>query len=170
MDMNIPTLDTPVGTLAIMANNGALVLCDWTHSPHFKVHENKIRHFTIDTEYTHDAVTQLKEYFDGKRKLFDIEINPVGTEFQLKIWKELCKIEYGSTVTYTDIAAEIGNRSAVRCVANAIAQNPVNIIIPCHRVIGANGSLTGYAGGLDAKKWLLQLEQKKKSKDGRESA
>ena len=105
------------------------------------------------------AATQLREYFDGQRQSFEIELQPAwGTPFQRAVWQSLQRIPYGHTSTYGDIARDMGNPKAVRAVGAAIGQNPHSIIVPCHRVLGANGSLTGFAGGLDRKKHLLALE------------
>lgn len=106
------------------------------------------------------AIQQLSEYFTGKRKEFTLPLHPQGTDFQLRVWKSLQKIPYGQTRTYGEIALQIGNPKAARAVGLANNRNPLAIIIPCHRVIGANGNLTGYAGGLDCKAFLLNLEQK----------
>lgn len=103
---------------------------------------------------------QIDEYFSGKRKSFDLKLKLQGTEFQKKVWNELTKIPYGKTVTYKDIATRIGNEKAVRAVGNSNNKNKIPIIIPCHRVIGKNGKLVGYAGGLDKKQWLLNHEKK----------
>jgi methylated-DNA-[protein]-cysteine S-methyltransferase len=103
---------------------------------------------------------QLNEYFIGTRKEFELQLDLTGTDFQKLIWDELRKIKYGQTLTYSDIAKKIGDNKSIRAVGRANATNPVSIIVPCHRVIGANGSLTGYAGGLWRKKWLLEHEQK----------
>ena len=105
------------------------------------------------------AYTQLEEYLSGKRTEFDIEIEKIGTEFQKKVWKELLNIPYGETRSYKDIAIAIGNEKACRAVGNANNKNPIAIIVPCHRVIGSNGSMTGYAGGLDIKEKLLKIEK-----------
>lgn len=105
-----------------------------------------------------EAVAQLNDYFLGKRKEFTFKLNPKGTEFQLKVWQELLTIPYGKTVSYMDITKKLGDVKAIRAVANANGKNPLWIVVPCHRVIGTDGSLTGYAGGLWRKKWLLELE------------
>lgn len=105
------------------------------------------------------TIKQLDEYFSGKRTSFNLPINPKGTEFQKKVWKELEKIPYGETCTYKDIALRIGNPNASRAVGNANNKNPISIIVPCHRVIGKNKKLVGYAGGLDKKEKLLTLEK-----------
>jgi methylated-DNA-[protein]-cysteine S-methyltransferase len=102
--------------------------------------------------------TQLKEYFNRQRKEFDLQLEIVGTDFQKKVWDELTKIPYGETISYGELAERMGNKNKMRAVAAANGANPIPIIIPCHRVIGADGSLTGYGGGLDVKKKLLELE------------
>ena len=105
-----------------------------------------------------DAVTQLQDYFDGQRTHFDFKMNPKGTEFQQKVWKGLCKIPFGKTMSYLELAKQLGDVKAIRAVASANGKNPLWIVVPCHRVIGTDGSLTGYAGGLWRKKWLLEHE------------
>lgn len=112
-----------------------------------------------ETHLIKKAYSQLKEYFDGNRNSFDIPISANGTEFQIKVWKELLKIPYGKTATYKEIAENIGNKNASRAVGMANNKNPIAIIIPCHRVIGSNGDMTGYAGGIKIKKFLLDLEK-----------
>lgn len=102
---------------------------------------------------------ELEEYFSGNKKKFDFEIKVQGTEFQKKVWSELQNINYGSTVTYSFIAEKIGKPKAVRAVASAIGKNPLLVIVPCHRVVGKNGKLSGYRGGLEMKRKLLKLEQ-----------
>ncbi|MCB0375738.1 MAG: methylated-DNA--[protein]-cysteine S-methyltransferase [Sinomicrobium sp.] len=109
-------------------------------------------------EVLQDAVYQLEEYFRGKRKSFSIALNPEGTEFQKKVWDALLAIPYGKTVSYLELSRRLGDEKAIRAIAGANAKNPVWIIIPCHRVIGSDGSLTGYAGGLWRKQWLLEHE------------
>ena len=105
-----------------------------------------------------EAVTQLQDYFDGKRTRFDFQLNPVGTDFQQKVWKGLCGIPFGKTMSYLELAKQLGDVKAIRAVASANGKNPLWIVVPCHRVIGTDGSLTGYAGGLWRKKWLLEHE------------
>jgi methylated-DNA-[protein]-cysteine S-methyltransferase len=107
-----------------------------------------------------ECKNQLEEYFEGKRKEFSLQLDPEGTDFQKLIWDELLQIKFGQTMTYSELAKKTGDIKSIRAVGRANATNPVSIIIPCHRVIGANGSLTGYAGGLWRKKWLLEHEQK----------
>lgn len=103
-------------------------------------------------------VIQLKEYLDGKRKKFDVKLDPEGTEFQKKVWQQLLTIPYGKTVSYQKMANDLGDPKVIRAAASANGKNPIAIVIPCHRVIGSDGSLTGYASGLHRKKWLLELE------------
>ena len=105
-----------------------------------------------------DAVKQLQEYFEGKRTEFAFKLNPQGTEFQQKVWQELLNIPFGKTTSYMDLSKKLGDVKAIRAVASANGKNPLWIVIPCHRVIGSDGSLTGYAGGLWRKKWLLEHE------------
>ena len=103
---------------------------------------------------------QLKEYFEGKRKLFNLRLNPAGSEFQKGVWKWVENISFGTTASYLEIAIQTGSSKNTRAVGMANGKNPIPIIIPCHRIIGANGKLTGYAGGLERKRWLLQHEIK----------
>lgn len=109
--------------------------------------------------FTH-VVTQLREYFAGERQDFDVPLAGAGTPFQQKVWEALTTIPYGATATYRDIAIAIGSPKAVRAVGLANGRNPISVIVPCHRVVGANGSLTGYGGGLAAKQLLLDLESR----------
>ena len=106
-----------------------------------------------------EAVKQLQEYFFGKRQVFQLKLNPSGTEFQKQVWKLLQEIPYGSSCSYMDLAKSYGDPKAIRAIASANGKNPLWILVPCHRVIGSDGSLTGYAGGLWRKKWLLEHEQ-----------
>jgi methylated-DNA-[protein]-cysteine S-methyltransferase len=105
-----------------------------------------------------EAVTQLNDYFEKKRFDFDFKLNPQGTEFQQKVWQELLNIPFGKTISYHDLSKKLGDVKAIRAVASANGKNPLWIVVPCHRVIGTDGSLTGYAGGLWRKKWLLEHE------------
>src|SRR5687768_14346159 len=104
------------------------------------------------------VVDQLNEYFSGKRQKFDLELAPKGTPFQLAVWNALIEIPYGDTISYAELARRIGKPSAVRAVGAANGANPIPVIIPCHRVIGSNGTLTGYGGGIERKQWLLAHE------------
>lgn len=134
--------------------------------------ENEISHLEFgevrfaDSEYYKneqlgEAFAQLDEYLEGKRRQFTLPLRPEGTEFQKKIWQELLKIPYGETRSYQQIAAGAGNEKACRAVGMANHNNPIAILIPCHRVVGKNGSLTGYAGGLEIKQRLIELEKSK---------
>ena len=105
-----------------------------------------------------NAVTELNDYFQGKRTHFDFKLNPKGTEFQQKVWQALLEIPYGKTCSYMDLSKKLGDVKAIRAVASANGKNSLWIVVPCHRVIGTDGSLTGYAGGLWRKKWLLEHE------------
>jgi methylated-DNA-[protein]-cysteine S-methyltransferase len=105
-----------------------------------------------------DCVIQLNEYFEGIRKQFNLKLNPQGTDFQKRVWKQLEQIPYGKTWSYLELSKELGDVKAIRAVASANGKNPLWIIVPCHRVIGSDGSLTGYAGGLHRKQWLLEHE------------
>ena len=144
--------DTEIGRIKISEKDEkiiGLVFSDYKK-------ENEIEK---ETELIKKAYTQLEEYISGKRTEFDIEIEMIGTEFQKKVWKELLNIPYGETRSYKDIAIAIGNGKACRAVGNANNKNPIAIIVPCHRVVGSNGSMTGYAGGLDIKEKLLKIEK-----------
>ena len=130
--------------------------------------ENGIQAISVSSAETHEnkevpqalkeAALQLEEYFEGKRKEFSIKLNPQGTSFQKQVWKELLQIPYGKTISYLELSKKLGDVKAIRAVASANGKNPLWIVIPCHRVIGSDGSLTGYAGGLHRKKWLLNHE------------
>ena len=113
---------------------------------------------TVIPEVLEGAVYQLQEYFRGERTTFSIDLNPEGTDFQKKVWNGLLEIPYGKTCSYLELSKDLGDPKAIRAVAAANGKNPLWIIVPCHRVIGSNGSLTGYAGGLHRKKWLLEHE------------
>ena len=140
--------DMPVGKIWIGEDNGKIAYIKFSDT----VGEN------IETPLIKKTYLQLKEYFEGKRKFFDIPLQIQGTPFQIKVWEALRRISYGQVVSYKDIACEIGNPKAARAVGMANNKNKIIILVPCHRVIGSNGSLTGYAEGLDVKKYLLELE------------
>ena len=105
-----------------------------------------------------DAVEHLEEYFEGNRTVFELQLNPSGTDFQKKVWEALLQIPFGKTISYLELSKQLGDVKAIRAVASANGKNPLWIVVPCHRVIGTNGDLTGYAGGLHRKKWLLEHE------------
>ena len=156
--------DSPCGRLVLASFADRLCLCDWSDNPFAERNRRRIEKYlkaTSKTETTsvlEETKRQLDEYFAGKRKAFDIQLCLVGTDFQHKVWNALRSIPYGSTKSYKDIAQCIGKPKAVRAVAGAIGANAISILIPCHRVIGSNHSLTGYAGGLEAKRELLGIE------------
>jgi len=152
--------ETPIGKISI-ADNGAAI------TDVFFTEENLFNHNDFDiikeTDLIKEAGKQLKEYFAGKRKVFELPLAPEGTPFQKKVWQALQEIPYGETRTYKEIAQAIGQEKACRAVGMANNKNPIAIFIPCHRVIGSNGTLVGYAGGLEVKKYLLDLEKKHNS-------
>ena len=143
--------ETPVGKLCIGEENGAITRVTWRQIPEESILE--------ETELILECKTQLDAYFRGERKGFDLPLLPKGTAFQQKVWKALTEIPYGETRTYGEIATAVGNPKAARAVGMANNKNPIGIIIPCHRVVGASGKLVGYAGGMDRKEWLLELEK-----------
>lgn len=111
-----------------------------------------------NNQLTTDCIKQLDEYFKKKQKVFNLPLNLIGTDFQSRVWDELLKIPYGKTISYLQLAINLGDRKCIRAAGTANGKNPVSIIVPCHRVIGSNGDLVGYGGGLDKKKFLLELE------------
>lgn len=151
---------TPFGPLALGCEGGQLCLCSWIQIETTK-HEEATNALGDDSpEILKQAASQLDEYFSNKRTHFDIPVKLTGTPFQQKVWEALSFIPFGSTVSYAQLAHSVGIPKASRAVAQACHANPIAIIIPCHRVIGANGKLIGYAGGLERKGSLLALEQK----------
>ena len=156
--------ESPCGTLLLGSFNDKLCLCDWQVEKHRDHVDKRLKRvLQADFEDSSSAVIEkaivlLYEFFAGKRKKFDLPLLFVGTNFQKKVWNELLKIPYGKTVSYGEMASRIGMPRAVRAVANANGANAISIFVPCHRVIGSDGSLTGYGGGLAAKKKLLDLE------------
>lgn len=156
--------ESPCGTLLLGSFNDRLCLCDWQVEKHRDHVDKRLKRvLQADFEDSSSAVIEkaivlLDEFFVGKRKKFDLPLLFVGTNFQKKVWNELLKIPYGKTVSYGEMASRIGMPRAVRAVANANGANAISIFVPCHRVIGSDGSLTGYGGGLAAKKKLLDLE------------
>lgn len=153
---------TPVGTLILGAAAGALTLCDWEDSCHIEKHIAAAQISDNCAGFLEQAKKQIEEYFAGERKAFTLPLTPAGTPFQRQIWSALSQVGYGKTLSYAQIASHIGRPEAVRAVANAIGANPISIFIPCHRVLGSDGTLTGYAGGIHAKKYLLELESSRK--------
>ena len=143
------TMNTPAGNLLIKASAQGITQVDFIETDQAELHPN---------ELTTRCKKQLQEYFEGKRKSFELPLDQQGTAFQKSIWNELTKIPFGQAVSYRDIADMVNNRNAVRAVGAANGKNPIAIIVPCHRVIGADRTLTGYAGGLQRKAWLLKHE------------
>ena len=166
--VNIQYYSSPCGEIILASVGDELCLCDWNEMP--CAERNKLRlsrymkdEFKIETStILEQTKKQLDEYFTGNRKTFDIPLHPVGTDFQKKVWHALLNIPYGETRSYKEIAQSIGSPNSVRAVAGVIGANGICIFIPCHRVIGSNHSLTGFAGGLDAKRRLLELETEQK--------
>lgn len=144
------TIETPLGIAKIIGDEDGISSVTILNS-------NEIITEIIPEELQ-DCVYQLKEYFNGEREHFSIKLNPQGTEFQKRVWEELQIIPYGKTLSYLELSKQLGDVKAIRAVANANGKNPLWIIVPCHRVIGSDGSLTGYAGGLHRKQWLLEHE------------
>ena len=150
---------SPLGNLLIVEEGDAVVYCQWEDS----VDERIISTWEEDKEQQNALLTvacrQLTEYFAGKRKVFDLPIRLNGTPFQQIVWKGLQQIPYGETLSYADLAHQIGRHKAARAVGNANHHNPLMIIIPCHRVVASNGKMGGYAGGIARKAWLLEKEK-----------
>ncbi len=149
------TVASPIGPLTLIARDGVLT--------NVSMHEQ--RHMSpppadalTDDAWFKDVAAQLDAYFAGELSTFDLEMNLLGTPFQQRVWSQLCDIPYGETISYGELARRVGNANASRAVGLANGRNPIALIVPCHRVIGANGSLTGYGGGLERKTWLLEHE------------
>lgn len=145
-------MELPVGTISVVANHSAIV------GVYFDTLQSNIR--LEKTPLLEEAERQLNQYFQGKRESFDLPLFYEGTQFQVSVWEALLTIPYGETRSYGEIAKQIGNPKAPRAVGLANNRNPIAIIIPCHRVIGADGSLVGFGGGLHFKRFLLDLEQR----------
>lgn len=151
---------SPLGDMQIIEENNSLTHLNLSVNQILPADFPKGSITQKDTPLISSAKRQLDEYFQGKRKSFDLPLAPSGTQFQQKVWNALCTIPYGETRSYKEIAAQIQNPKGCRAVGMANNRNPIMIIIPCHRVIGSNGSLVGYAGGLDIKQWLLAHEKR----------
>ena len=147
--MYIDFMDSPVGILEIKSSGVGICSVNFVETVDSQV---------LESELTERCKSQLNEYFNRKRKDFDLPLDQSGTDFQKQIWQGLITIPFGKSASYKDIANLANNPKAVRAVGAANGKNPISIIVPCHRVIGSNGKLTGYAGGLDRKKWLLSHE------------
>lgn len=172
---------SPCGEMLLASRAGRLCLCDWAKRGESSAPLRRLRSAfrtecvdvaeasrqsgegTVAGEEASRAVLtsalqQLDEYFDGRRKAFDIPLLHVGTAFQQRVWEALPAVPYGTTVSYGDLSARLGRREAVRAVAGAVGANAISIFVPCHRIVGADGTLTGYAGGIEVKRFLLALE------------
>jgi methylated-DNA-[protein]-cysteine S-methyltransferase len=159
--MNYSYLDTPIGTLLIAGDDDGIRFINFPKGKH------AVKPQATWTESARgpvgDAIRQLREYFAAKRTDFDLPLAPEGTEFQRNVWRRLQEIPFGETISYGELAKRVGNPKASRAVGAANGQNPIPIVIPCHRVIGANGKLTGFGGGLPTKEALLALEARQLS-------
>ena len=158
MTYSYKTIQSPVGALKLVASDNGLAGILWEHDK-----SARVPHLCDAAEDREHAILleverQLSEYFEGTRKAFDLPLDFVGNAFSQKVWSALLTIPYGTTRTYGQIAKQIGNPNAARAVGMANSKNPISIVAPCHRVIGANGKLTGFAGGLSTKEYLLKLE------------
>ena len=159
-------LDTPVGKMLLGATEKGLCLFDFQYRKSINKILSRIEFHTNEKFTVHEhpifssLVFQIEEYFAGNRKEFDLQLDLLGTTFQINVWNALIQIPFGETRSYEEQAIFLGNEKAIRAVAGANGENGLAIIVPCHRVIGKNGSLTGYGGGLPTKKWLLDHERK----------
>jgi methylated-DNA-[protein]-cysteine S-methyltransferase len=153
------SIDSPIGPLALAGRGGVLTHLRMIN----QTYEPSRTDWVPDDRAFPDAVAQLEAYFAGQRTEFDLELSLAGSEFQRRVWQALLTIPYGETRSYGQIAEQIGASGAARAVGLANGHNPIAIIVPCHRVIGASGSLTGYGGGLDRKRSLLELERRRQS-------
>lgn len=162
---------SPVGELILGSYQDKLCLADWRYRKMRKSIDNRLQkslkanYFENETTFIRDVKLQFEDYFRGDKSVFDIPLLLIGTEFQKKVWNELLKIPYGKTCSYLDLSKKLGNTKAIRAVASANGANAISILVPCHRVIASNGNLTGYAGGLPAKKKLLDLERTHSGQD-----
>lgn len=148
---------SPVGQLTLVARGSKLAAILWEHERQNRVRLGPLQE-AADHPLLRETERQLQEYFAGSRERFELELDFAGTEFQCLVWQALLTIPFGETRSYGQIAQQIGHPKAVRAVGAANGRNPISIVAPCHRVIGASGSLTGFAGGLQAKQYLLALE------------
>lgn len=153
---NYFSYDTPAGEVFILAEGADILRIDFSMKEQFAGAERR------ETPVIMEAGRQLGEYFEGRRKRFDLPLRPVGTPFQMKVWAVLATIPYGATWSYGQVAGASGSPKAARAVGMANNRNPISIVVPCHRVIGSDGKLVGYGGGLDKKSILLELESRNK--------
>lgn len=160
--MVVRCFETPCGTLVLGACGGRLYMCDWKiKGRHIPLPEScgDVDDETVQSGIIDKAVSQLEEYFRGVRRQFDVSLQLTGTEFQQKVWRLLLEIPYGETLSYGEVARQAGCPRGVRAVANAIGSNRLSVFVPCHRVVGSDGSMTGYAGGIEAKRMMLRIEE-----------
>ncbi|MBT8305016.1 MAG: methylated-DNA--[protein]-cysteine S-methyltransferase [Bacteroidia bacterium] len=148
--MKTAIINTPLGNTLVEGDNDGILA--------ISVLDEDLTPTDIIPEELEECAVQLMEYFNEGREEFTFKMNPRGTDFQKKVWSALLEIPYGKTTTYLELSKQLGDVKAIRAVANANGKNPLWIVVPCHRVIGSDGSLTGYAGGLHRKKWLLEHE------------
>ena len=151
MDIHIAYYSSPIGLIEVAGNEEGIL------SVYFA--DKKKKSTPAPHPYIKECIYQLDEYFKGIRKEFGLKLNPKGTDFQEKVWTQLLTVPYGKTASYLDISKSIGNVKAIRAVGNANGSNPIAVIIPCHRVIGSDGKLVGYGGGIKRKEWLLNHER-----------
>jgi methylated-DNA-[protein]-cysteine S-methyltransferase len=154
--VHFTVLDSPIGPLLLVSGPAGLMEIRFTPEGETPAPAPEWQH---NSGICEDVIRQLQEYFAGQRQVFDLPLDPHGTPFQRQVWAALQSIPYGETISYAELARRIGKTSAVRAVGAANGQNPLPIVIPCHRVIGSDGSLTGYGGGLPIKRFLLDLER-----------
>ena len=168
--VNTQYYDSPCGKLILASIGDELCLCDWQEKPCAERNKRRLeRHLEAEfisksSSVLEQTKAELDEYFAGERKTFNIPLCPIGTDFQKQVWQALLEIPYGETRSYKEIALKVDNLKGVRAVAQAIGANGISILIPCHRVIGTNHALTGFAGGIEAKRLLLNIESKNTEK------
>lgn len=162
--ISIKLYKSTVGEILLGSINNKLCIADWKYRKKRDLIDNRIKKF-FNADYVEEtseviehSIIQLNEYFNNDRIEFNLQLAFAGTDFQISVWQELIKVPFGKTETYLGLSKKLGNEKAVRAVASANGANSISIIVPCHRIIGSNGNLVGYAGGLNAKKKLLELE------------
>jgi len=153
MSRSIQYYHSPVGWLEIISDGDSLTEVNFRNEKSSEENPSSI---------TKECLSQFQDFFTGKRKNFSLKLKPSGTDFQIQVWNELQKIPYGKTISYLELARRLGDEKKIRAAGTANGRNPIPIIIPCHRVIGSDGSLVGYGGGLPKKKWLIEFESGKK--------
>ncbi len=160
--MSYTVIDSPIGQLTLVADDEtsalkALYMVEHRHAPDVSTFGDRLVGGDVEPVFD-EVIRQLGEYFAGERRVFDVPTAPAGTAFQLAVWQQLRAIRYGETRTYGELASALGNPKAVRAVGLANGRNPLSIVVPCHRVIGASGAMTGFGGGIERKEFLLALE------------